>query len=105
MAVSPSTQAGPRGSATKAFLNSACGNADKARDALVAAGVETEEAQADALPRHLEQAVAGGAIRILVAGRDRPIASAAGLLAGQRTAPAFLPGGSLHPSRRAHGTP
>jgi len=105
MATPPSAQAGPRGSATKAFLNSACGNADKARDALVAAGVETEEAQADELRRHLEQAVAGGAIRILVAGGDGTIASAAALVAGKQTELAILPGGTLNHFAKDHGIP
>ena len=51
---------------TKAFLNSACGNAEKARAALSAARVETEEASADVLREHLERAVSAGARRILV---------------------------------------
>ena len=105
MAASPSTQAGPRASTTKAFLNSTCGNADKARDALVAAGVETEEAQPDELRRHLERAVSGGAKRILVAGGDGTIASAAALVAGKETELAILPGGTLNHFAKDHGIP
>ena len=90
---------------TRAFLNSTCGNADKARDALTAAGVETEEARADELRRHMERAVTAGAARILVAGGDGTIASAAALVAGKKTELAILPGGTLNHFAKDHGIP
>src|SRR3990170_6394283 len=95
----------PADSKTKAFLNSACGNAEKARAALTAAGVETEEAKAEVLRGHMERAVAGGARRILVAGGDGTIASAAGLVAGKQTELAILPGGTLNHFAKDHGIP
>ncbi|HEU4747006.1 MAG TPA: diacylglycerol kinase family protein [Gemmatimonadaceae bacterium] len=93
------------GAKTKAFLNSTCGNAEKARAALSAAGVETEEARADVLRDHMERAVAAGARRILVAGGDGTIASAAALVAGKKTELAILPGGTLNHFAKDHGIP
>lgn len=104
MAVTPPQQA-PAAAKTKAFLNSACGNAEKARAALSAAGVETEEAKADVLREHLERAVSAGARRILVAGGDGTIASAAALVAGKQTELAILPGGTLNHFAKDHGIP
>lgn len=90
---------------TKAFLNSRCGNAEKAREALRSAGVEVEEAEADELQRHLEEAVTSGTMRILVAGGDGTIASAAALVAGKTTELAILPGGTLNHFAKDHGIP
>jgi len=101
----PAATRSARHSATKGFLNVRCGNADKARDALAAAGAEVEEAEPDELGRHLERAVAAGAERILVAGGDGTIASAAALVAGTRTELAILPGGTLNHFARDHGIP
>jgi diacylglycerol kinase family enzyme len=101
----PGTQQSPASPKTKAFLNSACGNAEKARAALSAAGVETEEAEAEVLRGHMERAVARGAKRILVAGGDGTIASAASLVAGKKTELAILPGGTLNHFAKDHGIP
>ena len=100
-----SQQSQPDSAKAKAFLNSTCGNADKARDALTAAGVETEEAKPDELCRHMERAVTGGARRILVAGGDGTIASAAALVAGKKTELSILPGGTLNHFAKDHGIP
>ncbi len=105
MAATRVSETATHGAETKAFLNSACGNADKARDALKAAGVEVEEARADELRDHMERAVGGGARRILVAGGDGTIASAASLVAGKKTELAILPGGTLNHFAKDHGIP
>ncbi|MEX2111105.1 MAG: diacylglycerol kinase family protein [Gemmatimonadaceae bacterium] len=105
MPPSPAATRTLRHSAARAFLNVRCGNADKARDALAAAGVEVEEAEPDDLRRHVERVVADSAERILVAGGDGTIASAAALVAGTRTELAILPGGTLNHFARDHGIP
>lgn len=105
MHLSPAPTRSTHQSATRAFLNVRCGNADKARVALAAAGVEVEEAEPDELRRHLEGVVAEGAKRILVAGGDGTIASAATLVAGTSTELAILPGGTLNHFARDHGIP
>jgi diacylglycerol kinase family enzyme len=104
MAATQVTQARPH-SETKAFLNSGCGNADKAREALKAAGVDVEEAQPDELRNHMERAVKANTRRILVAGGDGTIASAAALVAGGKTELAILPGGTLNHFAKDHGIP
>jgi diacylglycerol kinase family enzyme len=102
---SPAPTRSTHHSATRAFLNIRCRNADKARQALAAAGVEVVEAEADELRRHLEQAVAEGSERILVAGGDGTIATAAALVAKKDSALAILPGGTLNHFARDHGIP
>jgi diacylglycerol kinase family enzyme len=109
--MSPSPSSAPaeprstRHSEIKAFLNVRCGNADKAREALAKAGVEVAEAEPKELHRHLQAAVGAGAQRILVAGGDGTIASAAALVAGTRTELAILPGGTLNHFAKDHGIP
>jgi diacylglycerol kinase family enzyme len=93
------------GSTLKAFLNAACGNAEAAREAIAAAGFELETVQPKALEKRLEEAIGGGARRILVAGGDGTIATAAALVAKTKTELAILPGGTLNHFARDHGIP
>ena len=89
----------------KAFLNSACGNAESARDALAKAGIELEEVQPNDIEKRLKQAVDHGTRRILVAGGDGTIATAADLVAKTGIELAILPGGTLNHFAKDHGIP
>ena len=92
-------------SSAKAFLNSECGNAEGARGALSKAGFEIDERRPSEMAKSLKAAIDGGAQRILVAGGDGTIATAASLVAGTRTELAILPGGTLNHFARDHGIP
>ncbi|MFN2636385.1 MAG: diacylglycerol kinase family protein [Gemmatimonadaceae bacterium] len=92
-------------SSAKAFLNAACGNASAARDALTSAGFELEEVQPKELESLLKKAISEGAERILVAGGDGTIATAASLVANTHTELAILPGGTLNHFAKDHGIP
>jgi diacylglycerol kinase family enzyme len=94
-----------RSSTLKAYLNSACGNAEAAREAITAAGFELEAVQPQELETRLKEAVSNGAKRILVAGGDGTIATAAALVARTDTELAILPGGTLNHFARDHGIP
>ena len=93
------------GSVLKAFLNNACGNAEAAREAIVAAGFELEAVQPRELEQRLKKAIGAGTKRILVAGGDGTIATAAGLVANTKTELAILPGGTLNHFAKDHGIP
>src|SRR4051812_9042863 len=67
--------------ALKAFLNAKCGNADKAREALETVGYDLEVVEPGDMESKLRTAIAGGIERILVAGGDGTIATAASLVA------------------------
>jgi diacylglycerol kinase family enzyme len=100
------TAAPPVKTATlKAFLNAACGNAEAAREAMTAAGFELETVQPMELEKRLLQAISAGTKRILVAGGDGTIATAAALTANTETELAILPGGTLNHFARDHGIP
>jgi diacylglycerol kinase family enzyme len=92
-------------STAKAFLNAACGNAAKAKEALANAGFELEEVQPKEMEKSLKNAIADGAERILVAGGDGTIATAAALVAKTDTELAILPGGTLNHFAKDHGIP
>lgn len=92
-------------SLAKAFLNAACGNAASARDALATAGFELEEVQPSEMEACLRKAIDGGAKRILVAGGDGTIATAAALVASTQIELAILPGGTLNHFAKDHGIP
>jgi diacylglycerol kinase family enzyme len=94
-----------KGSTLKAFLNAACGNAGAAREAIAAAGFELEAVQPRELEQHLRKAIDEGTKRILVAGGDGTIATAAALVAKTGTELAILPGGTLNHFARDHGIP
>lgn len=80
-----------------AFINSESGNADDARKALDAVGgFEIRDVAPDKLADHIRQAAADGARRVLVAGGDGSIGSAAGALVDTGTELAILPSGTLN---------
>lgn len=89
----------------KAFLNTACGNAEAAREALAKAAIELEAVHPGELIKRVKQAVDQGAKRILVAGGDGTIAAAASLLAKTDTELAVLPGGTLNHFAKDHDIP
>jgi diacylglycerol kinase family enzyme len=108
MSLSPSSFPLPASRHTaklKAFLNTACGNAEAAREALAKAGLELEAVQPGELMTRLKQAVDHGTKRILVAGGDGTIAAAASLIAKTDIELAALPGGTLNHFAKDHGIP
>lgn len=99
------TQPAPAESKVKAFLNSAGGSAEAARDALTKAGFELEAVEPSELENRLKQAIDQGAKRILVAGGDGTIATAAALVANKDIELAILPAGTLNHFAKDHGVP
>lgn len=95
----------PSAAKLKAFLNSASGNAEKAREALSTAGFDLEVVQPADMERSLRKAIEGDARRILVAGGDGTIATAAALVAQTPVELAILPGGTLNHFARDHNIP
>jgi diacylglycerol kinase family enzyme len=89
----------------KAFLNAASGNASAARAALTMAGFDLETVQPRELEKRLKQAVDSRTKRILVAGGDGTIATAASLVAKTDIELAILPGGTLNHFARDHNIP
>jgi diacylglycerol kinase family enzyme len=92
-------------SRVKAFLNSRCGNAEAAREALAKAGFELEAVEPAEMESRLKQAIDHGTKRILVAGGDGTIATAAALVAKKDIELAILPGGTLNHFAKDHGIP
>jgi diacylglycerol kinase family enzyme len=89
-----------------AFVNPAGGSAQAALDALKRAnGFAVHAVDPRELPDALRQAVAAGAPRVLVAGGDGTLSSAASVLAGTPVALAVLPAGTLNHFARDHGIP
>ena len=97
------TQPTRTSSRVKAFLNSASGNAEAAREALTKAGFELEAVQPQQLESRLKQAIDQGTKRILVAGGDGTIATAAALVAKTEIELAVLPSGTLNHFAKDHG--
>ena len=89
----------------KAFLNPASGTADKAREALTKGGFDLQEVQPKDLEKTVRQAIEGGARRVLVAGGDGTIGTAASVVAGTDTELAVLPSGTLNHFAKDHGVP
>ncbi|HKR08218.1 MAG TPA: diacylglycerol kinase family protein [Gemmatimonadaceae bacterium] len=89
----------------KAFLNAKCGNADKAREALEKTGYDLEQVQPEELEAKLKAAIDGGVQRIVVAGGDGTIATAASLVAKSDIELAILPGGTLNHFAKDHNIP
>lgn len=89
----------------KAFLNPGSGNAEAAKEALAKAGLEAEAVPPEQLEKHIKQAIDAGAKRILVAGGDGTIATAAALVAKTDRELAVLPSGTLNHFAKAHGIP
>jgi diacylglycerol kinase family enzyme len=91
--------------ALKAFLNAKCGNAEAAREAIEKAGFELDAVQPQEIQQHIEQAIKSGTKRILVAGGDGTIATAAALVARTDVELAILPGGTLNHFAKDHNIP
>ena len=89
----------------KAFLNSECGNAEAAREALENVGFELVEVKPNEIESRLKEAIDGGTKRILVAGGDGTIATAAALVANTEIELAIVPGGTLNHFARDHNIP
>jgi len=89
----------------KAFLNAKCGNADAARKAIQNAGFELEAVEPQKIGQCVEQAIKSGTKRILVAGGDGTIATAAALVANTDVELAILPGGTLNHFAKDHDIP
>ena len=80
-----------------AIVNVASGSADEAREALAASGAfDVHEVQPDAIASTVRQLVAHGARRVLVAGGDGTIGTAAAALVETPAELAVLPGGTLN---------
>ena len=80
-----------------AFVNPTAGNAESARGALAAVGgFDVREVPPQTLAGEVRKAIADGATRILVAGGDGTIGSAASALSGTGVELAILPCGTLN---------
>jgi diacylglycerol kinase family enzyme len=89
-----------------AFVNPESGTAEGARDALSVAGpFDIEEVHPSRLRESIEAAIRSGATRVLVAGGDGTVRSAAGIVAGSAVELAILPAGTLNHFARDHGIP
>jgi diacylglycerol kinase family enzyme len=87
-----------------AFLNSKAGSAEEARKILEKAGpFEVHAVAPEKLRNAIQGAVVRGAKRILIAGGDGSIATAASVIAGTDVELAVLPGGTLNHFARDHG--
>jgi len=94
------------GDAILAFVNSEAGTADDACDALEKSGAFRVERIAPAdLAARVRSAVESGARRVLVAGGDGSIATAAGALRGKSCELAILPGGTRNHLAQDLGLP
>ena len=80
-----------------AFINPLAGKADEARAALnEVGGFEIEDVQPATLAQHVRAAVDRGASRLVIAGGDGSIGSAANVIAGTNVELAILPCGTLN---------
>jgi diacylglycerol kinase family enzyme len=87
-----------------AIVNVASGTADAARAALAESDAfDVNEVEPDAIASTVKRLVGGGARRVLVAGGDGTVATAAAALVGSRAELAVLPGGTLNHFARDHG--
>ena len=89
----------------KAFLNSQCGNAEKAREALETIGYDLEVVEPADMERQITRAIERGTKRVLVAGGDGTIGTAASLVAKKDIELAILPGGTLNHFAKDHNIP
>jgi diacylglycerol kinase family enzyme len=96
----------PQTTATlKAFLNAKCGNADAAREAIEHAGFDLDAVEPQEIGQRVEQAIKSGTKRIVVAGGDGTIATAAALVARTDIELAILPAGTLNHFAKDHNIP
>ena len=105
MTASRTAPLAPPRTEVKAYLNAKCGNAEAAREALENVGFDLDEVDPTQLESCLKQAVDAGAKRILVAGGDGTIATAAALVANKDVELAILPGGTLNHFAKDHDIP
>src|SRR3569833_16414 len=90
----------------RAFVNPLAGNADAARGALTAVGgFDIREVAPDKLAASVRDALREGAPRVLIAGGDGSVASAATSLAGTDAELAILPCGTLNHLAKDLGLP
>jgi len=89
-----------------AFVNRGSGNFEKARDALKSSGrFDIREVDGPHLEEEIRKAVAAGAKRILIAGGDGSICTAAQAISGTSIELAVLPGGTLNHFAGDNGIP
>ena len=106
MAGSGSSKQAVAGATIPAFVNPAGGSAKASLAALEErSGFNVRLLPPEKLTVALQQAVRGGEPRVLIAGGDGTLSSAAAVLAGTGTAMAVLPGGTLNHFARDHGIP
>ena len=105
MAATQTALSPPRASKLKAYLNPASGTADAAREALTKRGFELEAVQPAEMEQRLKKAIDDGAERLVVAGGDGTIATAASLVAKKDIELAILPAGTLNHFAKGHGIP
>ena len=81
-----------------AFINPAAGNAENARSALLSTGghFDIREVAPSQLSAKIRDAIGEGATRVVVAGGDGSVGTAAGALAGTGVELAILPSGTLN---------
>ena len=89
----------------KVFLNAAGGSAQASREALAETGLDLQVVQPNELDSRLKQEVDSGAKRLIVAGGDGTIATAASLVANKNTELAIFPCGTLNHFAKDHGIP
>jgi diacylglycerol kinase family enzyme len=89
----------------KVFLNAGGGGARAARETLAETGLDLQVVQPNELESRLKQEVDSGAKRIIVAGGDGTIATAAALVANKDIELAILPCGTLNHFAKDHGIP
>jgi diacylglycerol kinase family enzyme len=89
----------------KVFLNAGGGGARAARETLAETGLDLQVVQPNELESRLKQEVDSGAKRIIVAGGDGTIATAAALVANRDIELAILPCGTLNHFAKDHGIP
>lgn len=90
-----------------AFVNNAAGTAPAAKRALEEAGAfEIHAAKPDRLEGEIREAIAAGpAARLVIAGGDGSVGTAARVVCGTETELAILPGGTLNHFARDHDIP
>jgi diacylglycerol kinase family enzyme len=89
-----------------AFVNPKSGTAEGARNALSAAGpFDIHEPDPARLSDEIESTISSGAKRILIAGGDGTVRTAAAAVAGTEVELAIFPGGTLNHFARDHGIP
>jgi diacylglycerol kinase family enzyme len=89
-----------------AFVNTEAGTADAACEALAKnRSFRIERTAPNELAARVRHAVEGGARRVVVAGGDGSVATAAGVLRGNGCELAILPGGTLNHLAQALGLP